>query len=73
MRTSKPSKWVIEEINSGWMDGFYYDQEVALAMLRFYGDGLAGVFICREADEDEVLPDDRLLYKLMVHPVLTLQ
>jgi len=55
------------------MDGFYYDREIALSMLQFYGDGLVGVFICREADEDEVLPDDRLLYRLMAHPILTLQ
>lgn len=73
MRTSKHSKWVIEEINSGWMDGFYYDEEIALSMMQFYRDGLVGVFICREANEDEVLPDDRLLYRLMAHPILTLQ
>ena len=73
MRTSKHSKWVIEEINSGWMDGFYFDREIALSMMQFYGDGLVGNFICREANEDEVLPDDRLLYRLVAHPILTLQ
>jgi len=73
MRTSKHSRWVIEEINSGWMDGFYFDREIALSMMQFYGDGLAGNFICREANEDEVLPDDRLLYRLVAHPILTLQ
>jgi hypothetical protein len=73
MKTSKPSRWVIEETQSGWMDGFYYDLNIALGMMRFYDDGLAGAFICREAEEDEVLPDDRLLCRLIQHPVMTLQ
>jgi hypothetical protein len=64
---------VIEETQSGWMDGFYYDLNIALGMMRFYDDGLAGAFICREAEEDEVLPDDRLLCRLIQHPVMTLQ
>jgi hypothetical protein len=73
MKTSKPSRWVIEETQSGWMDGFYYDLNIALGMMRFYDDGLAGAFICREAEEDEVLPDNRLLCRLIQHPVMTLQ
>jgi hypothetical protein len=73
MKTSKPSRWVIEEAQSGWMDGFYYDLNIALGMMRFYDDGLAGAFICREAEEDEVLPDNRLLCRLIQHPVMTLQ
>ena len=73
MKTSKPSRWVIEEINSGWVDGFYYDLSIALGMMQFYDDGLAGIFICREAEEDEVLPDNRLLCRLIQHPVMTLQ
>ena len=73
MKTSKPSRWVIEEVNSGWMDGFYYDLNIALGMMQFYDDGLAGIFICREAEEDEVLPDNRLLCRLIQHPVMTLQ
>jgi len=73
MKTSKPSRWVIEEVNSGWMDGFYYDLSIALGMMQFYDDGLAGIFICREAEEDEVLPDNRLLCRLIQHPVMTLQ
>jgi hypothetical protein len=73
MKTSKPSRWVIEEINSGWVDGFYYDLNIALGMMQFYDDGLAGTFICREAGEDEVLPDNRLLCRLIQHPVMTLQ
>jgi hypothetical protein len=46
---------------------------IALGMMQFYDDGLAGIFICREAGEDEVLPDNRLLCRLIQHPVMTLQ
>lgn len=72
-KISMRSRWVIEETETGWKDGFYFDEEFAQGMCESFKQAFPDAnFVVRKAKRNEKFEPHKLLVRLIVHPSGTL-
>jgi len=72
-KTSMRSSWVIEETETGWKDGFYFDKEFAQGMCESFKHAFPHAnFVVRKSKRNEQFEPHKLLVRLIVHPSTTL-